>query len=264
MHDPQYVFIGGLHRSGTTLLADLVARHPCIASIRNAPVPEQEGVYLQGAIPHTAQHGIPGAFAEDPDQHLTEESPYNSLETKARLSADWQPWFDPARPWRLEKSPVNLLRGRLYQQLFPMAHHIFLVRHPLAVTRATAKWSERGEMALLDHWQRAHKLLADDLAYLHCALVLRYEDLCADPAGTLGKVAAFLGLSAAPLQQDLPQIRNSNAGYLTAPPLNDLPPLAADFGYDASGVAGPLSDRFACRHVFRDRREAAGGVHAAG
>ncbi|MFD2740570.1 sulfotransferase family protein [Sulfitobacter aestuarii] len=255
MGQPNYVFVAGLHRSGTSLLASLIAQHPDVAAICDAPVPEQEGVFLQGAIPHTALHGVPGEFAHDPTQHLTETSRFNNLETSERLNRDWALWFETGRPWRLEKSPVNLLRSRLYQQLFPMAHFIFVVRHPLAVSRATVKWNAKGEAALLQHWQAAHRIMAEDLRYLHCALVLRYEDLCAAPRREMDRIAAFLDLHPGPLRQGLDRVTDGNAQYLTRPPETALPEVAARLGYGNDGIAGPPAAEFCCRHVLRSVRE---------
>ena len=75
MSGHRHIFVAGLHRSGTSLIARLLAEHPDIAAITDAPVPESEGCYLQGAIPHAARHGVPGHFATDPEQHLVEGSP---------------------------------------------------------------------------------------------------------------------------------------------------------------------------------------------
>ena len=99
---PRYVFVAGLHRTGTSLLAQMIATSPQIAAITGAPVPENEGCYLQGAIPHTALDGVPGEYATDPRQHHPEGGRYDTLETRTRLEADWAPWFAPGRPWRLE------------------------------------------------------------------------------------------------------------------------------------------------------------------
>lgn len=191
----RYVFVGGLHRSGTSVLARAIAAHPEVSAIRDAPVPENEGCYLQGAIPHTALHGRPMHFATDPAQHLTEGHPLDSLATRQRMEADWQPWFDPDRPWRVEKSPVNLTRMRLYQQLFPLSQFVVILRHPQAVAAAVGGWVADPAPALIDHWLAAHHRMAQDLAHLHAALVLRYEDLVADPVGTLARVMAFLSLT---------------------------------------------------------------------
>ncbi len=138
MQNHRYVFVGGLHRSGTSLVARLIAGLPGVGAITDAPVPENEGVYLQGAIAHTALHGAPMRFATDPAQHHTEGSRHDTLETRLRIEADWAPHFGPGH-WRVEKSPVNLTRMRLYQQLFPLSQFVVVMRHPEAVAAATAK-----------------------------------------------------------------------------------------------------------------------------
>lgn len=218
----RYVFVGGLHRSGTSLVARLLAQHPQVAAIAGAPVPENEGVYLQGAIPHTAQHGRPLHFATDPAQHLVEGCSYDTLDTRLRLEADWAPWFDPARPWRVEKSPVNLTRSRLYQQLFPLAQFVMVLRHPQAVAAAMAKWSDSPASQIIEHWLRAHERLADDLPYLHAVMVLRYEDVVLDPEATMQALYAFLQLAPPDPVADhepLEKIRNGNADYARLEPL---------------------------------------------
>ena len=167
----RYVFVCGLHRSGTSLVTRMIAGLPGVAGIEGAPVPENEGVYLQGAIPHTARDGVPMHFATDPAQHHVEGSAYDRLETKRRIEADWAPWFAEA-PWRVEKSPVNLTRMRLYQQLFPMAQFVVVTRHPEAVAGAVRKWRDMPFGAMIDHWIDAHRVVAGDLPFLHAALVL--------------------------------------------------------------------------------------------
>ncbi|WP_299794377.1 sulfotransferase [uncultured Marivita sp.] len=251
---PRYCFIAGLHRSGTTVLARLLGAHPDIAPLTCPHVPEDEGAYLQGGIPHTARQGIPGAFAFDPNQHLTEDSNWNSLEVSQRIARDWAPWFADGRMWRLEKSPVNLLRMRLYQQLFPMAHFIIITRHPAAVTQATAKWSDASEARLMDHWRAAHEIALNDLGYLHNVLFLRYEDVCADPGRTLSAAMRFLCVDQAALPLD--DLRDGNADYTPLPDAQ-LPNIASKFGYCAGSLrpSRPLPTALAVRHVFRAVRE---------
>jgi hypothetical protein len=234
----RYIFVGGLHRSGTTLVADLIAAADGVGSIAGAPVPEQEGVYLQGAIPHDALSGIPGRFAFDPDAHLTEANAYNRLDVARRIADEWDPWFPADAPLRVEKSPVNLLRSRLYQCLFPTAMFVFVVRHPVAVARATAKWSDMTEAELVDHWERAHHLLAGDLPHLHNYAIVRYEDLATDPARELARIAALIGVAVP--TPDGP-MENRNAAYAGAPA--SVGPVAASFGYGPDlSVAAPRID----------------------
>lgn len=242
----RFVFVGGLHRSGTSLIARAIAAHPDVAGIAGAPVPEQEGVYLQGGIPHDAGHGVPGAFAFDDAQHLTEESAFNTFETARRMRCDWAPWFGEGTAYLLEKSPVNLLRTRLYQQLFPAACFVLVTRHPVATARATAKWSDRGEAGLLAHWDAAHVRLLGDLPRLHNWLLVRYEDFTAAPAAALRRIATFLDVvdfAGAPVCAD------RNADYDAYGPHEGAFPLAAGpFGY--ASCAPPEPPRLRGRHML--------------
>ena len=249
----RYVFVGGLHRSGTTLVADCLEAHPDTRGLPHAAAPEGEGVFLQGAIPHDALAGVPGRWAERPEAHLTDGGPWDRLDVRDRLRSDWDDWYASGGAWRVEKSPVNLLRARLYQQLFPAAQFVFVVRHPVAVARATAKWTDRDEADLIRHWETAHRILAADLPHLHNWIVVRFEDLCADPETELARLFAFLRLDPVPAPRRIEA--DANGAYLSAgPPAASLGPMAAAFGYDDGGVAGPSVHRG--NHWFREIREA--------
>lgn len=206
----RYVFVGGLHRSGTSLVTQLLNEHPEISGIWDAPVPENEGCYLQGAIPHTAKHGVPCHFATDPEQHLVEGSRLDTLSTRIRLEADWAPWFDPAKPWRVEKSPVNLTRMRLYQSLFPIAQFIVVVRNPRYVAAAMRKWTDIGDSAVIRYWRDTHELVQRDLSFIHNWLIVRYEDLVRNPLGERERMFAFLDLA---LCTSKLHIEDGNARY---------------------------------------------------
>ena len=206
----RFVFVAGLHRTGTSLVSRMLAAHPEISAITGAPVPENEGCYLQGAIPHTALHGRPGHYAVDPAQHHTEASRYNTLEARRRLFEDWSPWFDGAKPWWLEKSPVNLTRMRLYQQLFPTSQFVIVLRHPQFMAAALAKWVDADAASLLAYALDAYDVMVADLAYLHAAFVMRYEDLIADPQAIQRSLCAFLSIDERYANLTL---RNGNSDY---------------------------------------------------
>src|ERR1700691_2539156 len=75
-----FVFLGGLHRSGTTLLFRMLREHPEISGFENNKVkeewlaPEDEGQFLQTVYPPAVFFGGPGKFAFAPEAHMTEES----------------------------------------------------------------------------------------------------------------------------------------------------------------------------------------------
>jgi hypothetical protein len=231
----RYIFIGGLHRSGTSLLARLIGAHPQIAAISDAPVPENEGCYLTGAIPHTARHGIPGHFATDPAQHYVEGCSLDRMDTRQRIEADWGPWYDADAHWRVEKSPVNLTRTRLLQSLFPLSHFLIVVRNPRFVAAAMRKWSDAGDAALLRYWCEAHAIVLEDFAYLHHAMIVRYEDLVASQQRLMAAIWSFLDLAPCPVD---PTVRDGNATYRDAPASPDCGP-ARTLGYWGSGEFKP-------------------------
>ena len=248
----RFVFVAGLHRTGTTLLARIIGSHPRVSAISHSPAPENEGCYLQGAIPHTALHGRPGHYATAPEEHYTEVSTYNTLETKERLLADWRPWFAPDKRWWMEKSPVNLTRMRLYQQLFPTSQFIVILRHPQVMAAALAKWVDTDPQELVRYALDAYDLMANDLAYLHSALVIRYEDLVADADGVRRSLFAFLSLADQPNGLE---IMDGNRRYRVPDDLDEkLAVRMQKWGYRAGGHCDPFEP--ICRHPLRNVREA--------
>ena len=94
MEGHQLVFLAGLHRSGTTLLARLLAAHPEISGFSETGVPADEGQHLQSVYPLAQVYGGPGRFGFAPESHLTERSPLASQESARKLFEDWSPhWF---------------------------------------------------------------------------------------------------------------------------------------------------------------------------
>jgi hypothetical protein len=195
----QFVFVAGLHRSGTTLLARLVAAHPEISGFSGTGAPADEGQHLQSVYPSDHEYGRPGRFGFAPEMHLTECSPLVSEETARRLFAEWSPHWDLSRPLLLEKAPPNLIKTRFLQALYPRSAFVVIVRHPIPVSIPTAKWrGTRRYDRLLEHWLRCHALFEADREHLERVHMVTYEQLVGDPAGVLQDIFEFLEVEAIP------------------------------------------------------------------
>jgi hypothetical protein len=195
----QLVFLAGLHRSGTTLLARLLAAHPEVSGFSETGVPADEGQHLQTVYPAAAVYGGPGRFGFASESHLTESSALASGENASKLFEEWSRHWDLSRPLLLEKSPPNLLKTRFLQELFPGSSFVVIVRHPIPVSIPTAKWrGTRRYDRILEHWLRCHALFEADRERLERVHVIRYERLVRDPAGVLREIFEFLGLEPIP------------------------------------------------------------------
>lgn len=208
----RHVFVGGLHKSGTSLVARALAEHPLISGFRNTGVPEDEGQHLQSVYPTAGAYGGPGKFGFHPQAHLTEASELVTEESRARLLGEWGTRWDLTKPVLLEKSPPNLIRTRFLQALFPDAAFVMVMRDPVAVAYATQKWSRTGIDSLIEHWLVCHETFERDRPFIRQLYVLRYEDLIERPQRSLERVFSFLGLD--PVACRIQVRPEDNAKYL--------------------------------------------------
>ena len=192
--DRTFVFIGGLHRSGTSILHRLLCEHPDTSGFEETGVPEDEGQHLQSVFEPAYIHGGPGEFAFHSEAHLTEESSLISTANRDRLLCEWGAYYDLERPVLLEKSPPNLIRSRFLRRMLPGSKFVFIVRHPIAVALATEKWSDNSIADLILHWHRAYSIMLRDIENTGDCLVMRYEDLVKTPADCLERVCRLAGL----------------------------------------------------------------------
>ena len=194
MHSHKFIFLCGLHRSGTSPLFRLLREHPEISGFRDTGVPEEEGQHLQNVFLPASAYGGPGQFGFTDEAHLTEKSALISDENRERLFAQWARYWDVSKPYLMEKSPPNLIRTRFLQALFPESYFVVLYRHPIAASFATRKWSSNSLELLFEHWVRCHALFEEDRPYLRRVHVLKYENLIRDTSGEITKICEFVGL----------------------------------------------------------------------
>lgn len=252
----RFLFVCGLHRSGTTIVTNALREHPEISGFRDTGAREDEGQFLQSVYPVARVYGGPGRFAFAPEAHLTESSPLATPENGRRMLDEWSRHWDLSRPVLMEKSPPNLLKARFLQALFPESWFLVVTRHPVGVTYAT--FSRRPKrtklLPVMEHWVHAHEVFEGDLPALRRVMLLPFERFVADPDGAVAAVHEFVGV--APEGNRLEVRRDTNDPYferwreLVARPLAGrraralaarLEPRVRRFGYsfDDLDLVGP-------------------------
>lgn len=192
----RHLFVVGLHRSGTTMLARLLGEQSFISAFRNTGVMMDEGQHLQTVF---TRYDEPAWFSFHPKAHQTETSPLATDANARRLRTQWSAYWNEDKPVLLEKSPGNLFRTRILQRFFPDAGFVLIHRHPVAHALAMEKWQNPAPPGLaLWNWVRSHDLLLKDRSHLRRTLRLSYEDLVADPPTACRRLSRFLGRTVKP------------------------------------------------------------------
>ena len=212
--DPIPIFVGGLHRSGTTLLADLIGAHPDVLAAprhrrvpRRGPVPpgrDADGVAVRWPrpvrvrrprAPHRGRRRGPCRRAGAPA----------ARELVAVLGPRPRPRGREvaAEPAAVPVPPGVVPRGVVHRGRAPSDGGV--VRAPRAGQGAVGR--------LLDHWLVAHERFESDRPQVRQLLFVRYEDLVHDVPGD----ARARSTTRSALRRDVPDTevrRDTNARYL--------------------------------------------------
>src|SRR5207244_3260590 len=108
----KHIFVCGLHRSGTTILAQQIGQLKNCTGFGStgAGLFLDEGQYLQDVYPADTFYGGVGRFGFNPQAHLTEYSPLLTSENISRLRQSWESHWGRNKTIRVEKTPGNLLK----------------------------------------------------------------------------------------------------------------------------------------------------------
>lgn len=181
------VFILGMPRTGTTLLSELLSRHPEVCN--------------RGELPWLAR------FAQQPD--LSDSPNGSALQSAAcRYVAQTRQDDAPSARWFIDKQPLNFRYVDLAVAMFPDARIIHCQRN--ARDTALSLWMQcfledvqgyaydfddialvmRDEQRLMAHWRKL---------YPGSIQTVRYEELVAAPQATITTLMPWIGTATTPL-----------------------------------------------------------------
>ena len=196
-----FIFLAGLHRSGTSLLHEIIKGHARISGFENTGVPEDEGQHLQTVYNPGIVYGGAGKFAFNTESHMDETHELATESSAQELMRQWSNYYDMDCEYLVEKSPPNIVRLRFLQKLFPQSKFVVILRHPIAVSYATQKWSKTSIPSLIDHTLVAYEKFLADMKYIDSLFVLRYEEFVQNPQDKLDEIFDFIGMDSVKVNQ---------------------------------------------------------------
>lgn len=195
---PQPVFILGFPRSGAGLIECMLANHDQISAGGDMPfVAEWQGL-LERLLPVAQTYPQSLAQMQMADLHHVTGALRDHYLGRAEAAGVTR----ERRPLFTDRSARNAVDLPLIRFAFPQAAMIRMVRHPLDAAVSLLSQAGRDPYdcgyaveAVIDHLIARHDLdHAYDMALEQPALVVRYEDLVADPEGGLRRVLGYLGV----------------------------------------------------------------------
>ena len=192
MEDKKFIFISGLHRSGTSLFYKILNDQENFSGLTNTNEIEDEGQFVQSVYLPAYKFGGVGKFGFNEESQLNETSILINEKNRQKLFKEWSRFWNTEKKYLVEKSPPNIIRTRFLQEMFPNSYFINITRHPIATSLATKKWSKTSLDSLIEHWIVCHKIYNKDKTNLTRSINFKYEDLIDNPEKILKTISNFL------------------------------------------------------------------------
>ena len=192
---PRPIFVLGFHRSGTTLVEQMLSAHPNICGGGELELISKLERRLADALGGPFPECLKAMHPSDRSDLIAEMRESYTSELR-RLPIEWS-----GETWITDKSPFNSTHLLVIKLLFPDAPILRIVRNPLDVLLscyfeiflAPNEWSyDLHDIAWL--YTRVHRHLLTMRPVLGPNYMdVRYEDLVADPETTLRQVLGLVG-----------------------------------------------------------------------
>ena len=188
----KWVFLVGCYNSGTTLLAELMGKHPEISALPT------EGHFITDEFIKDYNVGLPRMWVEREDLfYLTENDVGPNPD---RIKKEWCMRLNTSKGVLVEKSPPNTAKMRWLQKHFENSYFIGIVRNGYAVAEGISRKGDPKHIAAgwpihmsAYQWVRSNEVMEKDSQYLKNYMMIKYEDLADDPVKVLNKIAEFVG-----------------------------------------------------------------------
>lgn len=223
---PKALFIVGYWNSGTTLLVDLLRKHPTLRLRHARYKPNLEDRSIVKMLRRMGQDFI--RFEENyrrvNEEGFThyQEAAFDEPQRQTFRRRFWRWYRVRSSRWLLLKNPwlwfmPNFLRSSFAEDEM---RYVIIIRDGAMQAVSKDYWQRKTDapeaklMARARFWVRAMEYFYDHWHGREDVYVMRYEALCADTEGEIQRLCAWLGLAFDPLRAHLPQGLSNRTGKL--------------------------------------------------
>ena len=196
----KWVFLVGCYNSGTTLLAEVLGRHPEISALPT------EGHFITDQFIKDYEIGLPRMWVDREDIFMMDES--STGPDPDRIKKEWGMRLDTSKPVLLEKSPPNVSKMRWLNRYFDNPVFIGVIRNGYAVAEGIsrkAKPKHRPSGWPIEksayQWKRSNEVMLESAEYVNRFKLITYEEFTENTGSVLDEVTDFLGIS--PFSRDV-------------------------------------------------------------
>lgn len=203
----KFIFIGGLHRSGTSILFKCLKENPYISGHAHTGKSQDEGQHLQTVYPPAYSNSsfIMPYWGFNPNSYVTEKSKLITQENRIKLFTEWARYWDLSKYNLIEKSPPNITKMRFLQAMFPNTYFIIIKRNPIAVAFSSKRALGRKKLfvieELIKQWVYVNQVFEQDKEHIKNLYSLTYEDFCINPQEEMNKIYSFLHIKATDIKE---------------------------------------------------------------
>lgn len=182
----KWCFIVGCNNSGTSLLQKLFELTGKVSTHST------EGQLYTRTLTRSIRRRYAYLWSEYIDELIADEK-LSPISVGPRLAHDWMRELNtPIKNIIVEKTPANVTRMKLLQQIFPNSYFIGLVRNGYSVSEGIKRKGRHSISKGAKHWNTVNQLLVKNSDTVDRFLLVKYEDLADRPAELVNSIAEFL------------------------------------------------------------------------
>lgn len=195
----KWLFLVGCFNSGTTLLQKILASHPDISGL------PREGVRFTDVLSNLEENGHHMIWDEAFQDHINPAM--SDTEALQKIKKDWGLFWQSGSNVFLDKSVANTARISWLNRAFPNAYFIGIHRNGCCVTEGLRRramppqWYQKREgshqysyKTIANQWVLANELMLSSFENMPNSLIVRFEDLVANPLQVTRSCVEFMQL----------------------------------------------------------------------